>query len=152
MVICKLRLLLTEFLLLQHARLTERDRMRELPLTYQQGQPPIFLLHYISWRGVPHYTIILCGFSAEGPNCRIRVFLLIGIAVWGQEHHHQIQVKNTSTDHVSRGWVEKPLAAGRKQMTSDGFTVRQDAPALCRWMAFSSTWLRLVRSRSVLIV
>lgn len=44
-------------------------------------QQPVFLLECVSSGGIPHYAIILFGFNAEGPNCRIRVFLLIGIAV-----------------------------------------------------------------------
>lgn len=60
-----------------------------------QEQEPVFLLEYVSWRGIPHYTIILFGFNAEGPNCSIRVFLLIAIPVWGQERRCGIREENT---------------------------------------------------------
>lgn len=60
-----------------------------------QEQEPVFLLEYVSWRGIPHYTIILFGFNAEGPNCSIRVFLLIAITVWGQERRCGIREENT---------------------------------------------------------
>lgn len=54
-VICKLRLLLTKSVLfvINHE-------------SYRQRQQPGFLLECVSWRGSPHFTIILSGFSAEG--------------------------------------------------------------------------------------
>lgn len=60
-----------------------------------QEQEPVFRLEYVSWRGIPHCTIILFSFNVEGPNCSIRVFLLIAITVWGQERRCGIQEENT---------------------------------------------------------
>lgn len=103
-------------------------KLRHTEIVQQQEQQPVFLLEYVSWRGIPHYTIILFDFNAEGPNCSIRVFLLIGITVWGQEHRCMIQMLNTPQVSVFQrpgGMLE---AAGLKRMTSDESTAACSVP------------------------